>query len=204
MPHPIQYSEEEAKKRKRPRQYSEEEAKKHKHEIGVCTVASKPATKPFIEKLVKPDECKVCGPYQIKHDCGECPSCVDKPKFGGSGKRKRKCVNRECVVVAKYRLKKSRQRWTKRKDVQNLQREETIKSCLRRTNGYTCFSEENLMLLYQRRKRRHLFFNAEKRMLPDRRKKNMHVVKNAENNMLICPESARRQLIFTKKNTMQR
>ena len=30
-------------------------------------------------------------------DCGECASCLDKPKFGGRGLRKQACLTRRCV-----------------------------------------------------------------------------------------------------------
>ena len=34
----------------------------------------------------------------IKPNCGQCRMCLDMPKFGGPGKRKKKCQQRVCVT----------------------------------------------------------------------------------------------------------
>ena len=39
-----------------------------------------------------PCHCHGC----VRDDCGQCVNCLDKARFGGSGKRKRKCVRRTC------------------------------------------------------------------------------------------------------------
>ena len=31
------------------------------------------------------------------NDCGRCGNCMDKPKFGGPGKRKKACALRKCT-----------------------------------------------------------------------------------------------------------
>ena len=36
-------------------------------------------------------------------DCGECASCLDKPKFGGRGCRKQGCKMRRCVRLREFR-----------------------------------------------------------------------------------------------------
>lgn len=37
--------------------------------------------------------CKQC----MSLDCGKCVNCLDKTKFGGMGKRKRRCMKRMCL-----------------------------------------------------------------------------------------------------------
>lgn len=39
-----------------------------------------------------------CGSWQActVTDCGQCINCLDKPRFGGPNKRRRKCVQRIC------------------------------------------------------------------------------------------------------------
>ena len=40
--------------------------------------------------------CKTCTNC-VKTDCGTCKYCLDKPKFGGLGKMKQKCIQRKCL-----------------------------------------------------------------------------------------------------------
>ena len=40
-------------------------------------------------------QCEACR----APDCGQCKECLDKPKFGGSGIRKKACVNRLCTTA---------------------------------------------------------------------------------------------------------
>lgn len=44
-------------------------------------------------------QCKAC----TRDDCGECRACIDKPKFGGPGKLRKKCYNRVCKYMAPAR-----------------------------------------------------------------------------------------------------
>ena len=37
-------------------------------------------------------ECEGC----MRDDCGQCAACVDKPRFGGRGSKKKACVARAC------------------------------------------------------------------------------------------------------------
>ena len=39
--------------------------------------------------------CRACDRC-LREDCGDCAACVDKPKFGGPGRRKQTCVHRVC------------------------------------------------------------------------------------------------------------
>lgn len=40
--------------------------------------------------------CGQCQACQCRRDCGTCDFCVDKPKFGGSNKKRQKCRLRQC------------------------------------------------------------------------------------------------------------
>ena len=42
---------------------------------------------------------KGCGSCEgcTREDCGECKFCQDKPKFGGPGRKKQRCVKKHCV-----------------------------------------------------------------------------------------------------------
>ena len=44
----------------------------------------------------KQKQCGRCEGCNQK-DCGKCKFCLDKPKFGGPGKKKKKCINRHCT-----------------------------------------------------------------------------------------------------------
>lgn len=33
----------------------------------------------------------------MRPDCGECKMCLDKPKYGGPGRKKQRCLKRQCV-----------------------------------------------------------------------------------------------------------
>ena len=37
-------------------------------------------------------ECEGC----MRDDCGVCPACRDKPRFGGKGSKKKACIARSC------------------------------------------------------------------------------------------------------------
>lgn len=45
-------------------------------------------------------KCAIC----LDLDCGECRECLDKSRFGGAGKRKRKCLRKaESCLLARAR-----------------------------------------------------------------------------------------------------
>lgn len=46
------------------------------------------------KRSVRCGTCKQC----TNMDCGECSNCLDKPKFGGKGVRKRACIQRCCLA----------------------------------------------------------------------------------------------------------
>lgn len=37
----------------------------------------------------------------IRPDCGKCKMCLDKPKYGGQGKKKQRCLKRQCLQRSK-------------------------------------------------------------------------------------------------------
>lgn len=43
----------------------------------------------------RPPRCGTCKSC-IRPDCGLCINCLDKPRFGGQGKRKKACVKKVC------------------------------------------------------------------------------------------------------------
>lgn len=45
------------------------------------------------------NRCGVCEACRAP-DCGQCKECMDKPKFGGIGIRKKACISRVCVAAA--------------------------------------------------------------------------------------------------------
>uniref|UniRef100_A0A8C4QDF7 Uncharacterized protein n=1 Tax=Eptatretus burgeri TaxID=7764 RepID=A0A8C4QDF7_EPTBU len=47
--------------------------------------------------------CGYCAGCQVKIDCGSCPHCLDKPKFGGPNIRKQCCIYRKCDHTRKGR-----------------------------------------------------------------------------------------------------
>ena len=38
-------------------------------------------------------QCDGCA----RHDCGQCKMCLDMPKFGGVGRKKKRCLKRQCL-----------------------------------------------------------------------------------------------------------
>ena len=49
----------------------------------------------------KQKQCGRCEGCNQK-DCGKCKFCLDKPKFGGPGKKKKKCINRHCTGYTSF------------------------------------------------------------------------------------------------------
>ena len=50
---------------------------------------------------VKKVSCRVCEPC-LRPDCSQCTFCLDKPKFGGPGKKKQKCIEKVCQNMSLY------------------------------------------------------------------------------------------------------
>ncbi|MBN38147.1 MAG: hypothetical protein CMI29_06720 [Opitutae bacterium] len=44
-------------------------------------------------RLLRCGKCYWC----MRRDCGKCPTCKDKRKFGGEGKKKKACLFRQCL-----------------------------------------------------------------------------------------------------------
>jgi len=63
------------------------------------------------KKVVRCNKCVPCR----REDCGECKSCQDKKKFGGSGVLKQPCIHRKCENLNKVCLKAKRGRPRKKK-----------------------------------------------------------------------------------------
>ncbi|XP_042617646.1 uncharacterized protein LOC109063625 isoform X3 [Cyprinus carpio] len=57
--------------------------------------------------------CRQCDACLREDDCGKCDFCADKPKFGGSNKKKQKCRLRQC----KFQSRLHGQRANRRRDV---------------------------------------------------------------------------------------
>ncbi|XP_046896398.1 methyl-CpG-binding domain protein 1a isoform X2 [Hypomesus transpacificus] len=58
---------------------------------------SSPAFKIFYRKFrsVACTKCAAC----LRKDCGKCKYCMDKPKYGGKGRLKQKCIMRRCRAM---------------------------------------------------------------------------------------------------------
>ena len=48
-------------------------------------------------KRVRGLNCGTCANCQ-RDDCGNCRACIDKPKFGGPNKSRRRCFHRRCLI----------------------------------------------------------------------------------------------------------
>ncbi|KAL3893213.1 MAG: hypothetical protein SGPRY_014386 [Prymnesium sp.] len=46
-----------------------------------------------IDRVLRCGSCEGCR----RADCGRCPNCRDKPKFGGAGVKKQACQHRRCL-----------------------------------------------------------------------------------------------------------
>ncbi|XP_062843031.1 methyl-CpG-binding domain protein 1b isoform X2 [Trichomycterus rosablanca] len=64
------------------------------------------------EELLQKNHCPCgsCKGCMSKFDCGTCDYCIDKPKFGGSNKKRHICRRRQCVREAKSGTDRSRLR----------------------------------------------------------------------------------------------
>ena len=80
---------------------------KSTHSGNAATFRNYCTCMPYIAKLIafrscnifqgaKRKQCGLCEGCRQK-DCGKCKFCLDKPKFGGPGRKKKKCINRHCT-----------------------------------------------------------------------------------------------------------
>uniref|UniRef100_A0A6V2RQX0 CXXC-type domain-containing protein n=1 Tax=Emiliania huxleyi TaxID=2903 RepID=A0A6V2RQX0_EMIHU len=60
-------------------------------------VAVKPSSKSRANKVDRALRCGACDGCK-RADCGRCPNCKDKPKFGGAGVKKQACQYRGCLT----------------------------------------------------------------------------------------------------------
>jgi len=60
-------------------------------------VAVKPSSKSRANKVDRTLRCGACDGCK-RADCGRCPNCKDKPKFGGAGVKKQACQYRGCLT----------------------------------------------------------------------------------------------------------
>ena len=44
----------------------------------------------------------------MRPDCGKCKMCLDKPKYGGPGEKRQRCLQRQCVQKSKRVNQKKR------------------------------------------------------------------------------------------------
>ena len=69
----------------------EEEAPKEEEDVPPLSPQILPAA-----RSAKTARCGSCEACRAK-DCGECKNCLDKPRFGGPGVKKKACINRVCL-----------------------------------------------------------------------------------------------------------
>ncbi|KAL3765839.1 hypothetical protein ACHAW5_004156 [Stephanodiscus triporus] len=72
--------------------HNEEEAEREESEEAEEVKSSLPTT-----KRVRGLNCGTCANCQ-RVDCGKCRACIDKPKFGGPNKSRRRCFHRRCLI----------------------------------------------------------------------------------------------------------
>jgi hypothetical protein len=56
-----------------------------------------PESRQPIMKRFRGLNCGTCANCK-RDDCGECRACIDKPKFGGPNKSRRRCYHRRCLI----------------------------------------------------------------------------------------------------------
>ena len=85
----------------------DDNASKLTHSDNVSTITNYCTCMPYIVEVIvfisynifkggKQKQCGLCEGCHQK-DCGKCKFCLDKPKFGGRGRKKKKCINRHCT-----------------------------------------------------------------------------------------------------------
>ena len=73
-----------------------------------------------VDEYLSLDECTTCMHKKkrrrgrcgcvncLKEDCGACIDCIDMPKYGGPGIRKKRCKERKCCSNNDTKKKKSK------------------------------------------------------------------------------------------------
>ena len=56
-------------------------------------------------KRIRCGTCEQCN----RPDCGECPNCKDKLKFGGTGRKRQACVSKRCAFKTVKNVKEDNQ-----------------------------------------------------------------------------------------------
>ena len=64
--------------------------------LKVATPTPQSASKRTVVKIDRVLRCGACEGCR-RADCGRCPNCRDKPKFGGAGVKKQACQHRRCL-----------------------------------------------------------------------------------------------------------
>ena len=62
---------------------------KHNYTIPLC---------PLVGKREATCKCAGC----TKPNCGTCKMCLDMPKFGGPGRKKKRCLQRKCILTESH------------------------------------------------------------------------------------------------------
>lgn len=57
----------------------------------------------------QPPPCGECDNCIRIENCGKCTFCLDKPEYGGLGKRRRVCKLRTCILVEEFRKQRNRE-----------------------------------------------------------------------------------------------
>ncbi|EJK64244.1 hypothetical protein THAOC_15041 [Thalassiosira oceanica] len=67
---------------------------------AAATVDKKEDTKKAVKAIAK-RKARGCGRCDgcIREDCGKCAACIDKTKFGGANRKKKRCVHRVCTAM---------------------------------------------------------------------------------------------------------
>ena len=76
--------------------HDEEEAEKEESE-DVEEVPTTNGSNSEQTKRVRGLNCGTCANCR-RDDCGNCRACIDKPKFGGPNKSRRRCFHRRCLI----------------------------------------------------------------------------------------------------------
>ena len=90
-------------------------------------------------------KCGECTGCLCKVDCQECKNCLDMPKYGGLGKKKKGCIKRECVFLREERIKSQRKYELKMKQMRIGRRRTTKKAKRKKTHKSSARSDKLLV-----------------------------------------------------------